>query len=238
MSIKPFRFKQFIIEQDQCSMKIGTDGVLLGAWANMDGKERILDIGTGTGVIALMAAQRNSKAIISAVEIDKASAKQAQENAANSPFTNRVTIINTSIQDFTKTTDTPFDLIICNPPFFSGGTLSDNSNRNAVRHTIKLPTGELLLCAKRLLSENGQFALILPYIEGLRFKERAEQCGIYCSRVTEVKPKKDKSVERLLMSFGRKKVETEQDSMVIQYEKRNDYTPEYVALTKDFYLKM
>jgi len=240
MTDTAFQFKKFVIEQDKCAMKIGTDGVLLGAWADVDGANKILDIGTGTGVIAIMAAQRTTDAQVHAVEIDKEAFAQAQSNMQNSPWNDRLKTIHTSIQDFAQLSRDTYDLIISNPPFFSGGTFSQSHSRNEVRHTIKLPTGELLSSARRLLSDNGRFCVILPFIEGLRFQEQAQVYGFHCTKITEVKPKADKPVERLLLQLERSHTPLPivKNQLVIQFEARNDYTEEYIALTKDFYLKM
>ena len=233
----PFQFKKFSIAQDQCSMKVGTDGVLLGAWADVSDATRILDIGAGTGLIAIMLAQRNEDALVHAVEIDDAACTQAVTNMENSPFSNRLTSFPVSIQDYSFKQE-KYDLIVSNPPFFSGGTLSNNSDRDAVRHTVKLPHGALLLSVQRLLANKGKFAVILPFIEGLRFEEMAATYNLYCTRKTEVKPKAEKSVERLLLEFERVKKEPTTDQLVIQKDARNDWTDEYIALTGDFYLKM
>ena len=233
-----FRFKQFEIEQEGCAMKIGTDGVLLGAWANSDNTQDILDIGTGSGVIAIMMAQRANKAKIDAIEVDKEAFSTAQKNMEKSPFNERLHCIHESIQDYAKLTRKEYDLIVCNPPFFTGGTLSHQEDRNNVRHTIKLPNGELLSAARRLLKKDGKFCVVLPLIEGLRFKELARNYNLYCTKVTEVKPKHDKSVERLLLQFEKVEKAEETNQLVIQFEERNNYTPEYTELTKDFYLNM
>jgi len=239
MSSDIFKFKQFQIAQEQCSMKIGTDGVLLGAWVSTEGANSVLDIGTGSGVIALMVAQRTKAAKISAVEIDEKSFNQAKQNIDNSPWSSRMDLYNNTIQDYAKTINQTFDLIVCNPPFFTGGTFSNNQERNDVRHTIKLPNGDLLMCANNLLNKNGKFCVILPYIEGLRFKEMAETYGLYTNRVTSVIGKVGKPVERLLIEFCKEKCDTvKEDELVIQIGGRDEYSEEYVSLTKDFYLKM
>jgi len=238
MSTKPFQFKQFVIEQDQCMMKIGTDGVLLGAWIDVSNSKSILDIGTGTGVIAIMAAQRTEDAIIHGVEIDEAAFVQAQSNMNKTPWKDRLTPFHQSIQDFTRESTHKYDLIVSNPPFFSGGTLSDNLSRNEVRHTVKLPNGELLNCARRLLAPGGCLAVILPYIEGLRFQEQAESYGFYCNKITEVHPKAGKPVERLLLEFSMVQKDLVKEELIIQFDKRNDYTEDYITLTKEFYLNM
>jgi tRNA1Val (adenine37-N6)-methyltransferase len=236
--MKPFQFKQFSIEQDQCSMKVGTDGVLLGAWADVSTAKTALDIGTGTGVIAIMLAQRNVDLQVDAVEIDEMACTQAQTNFANSPFAARLAAKTISIQDYVRASDTTYDLLVSNPPFFSGGTFSESHERNQVRHTIKMPHNALLQAARRLLNKKGKFCVVLPLIEGLRFQELAEQCGLYCTKITEVKPKADKPVERLLLQMEWQAAELQKDQLVIQKEARNDWTEEYIKLTGDFYLKM
>lgn len=229
-----FRFKQFEIDQSECAMKVGTDGVLLGAWSAVSDVKEVLDIGTGTGIIALMLAQR-SKANISAVEIDQVSFNQAKTNFEKSKWADRLSIEMTSIQNFAQTNSTQFDVIVCNPPFFSGGTLSSNQDKNNVRHTVKLSHTDLLKSARSLLSPTGQFSVILPLLEGLRFIEIAATYGMYCTRKTEVKPKADKNVERLLLEFRKKESKTQQSQLVIQNEGRNDWTEEYISLTKGFH---
>ena len=154
------------------------------------------------------------------------------------PWKDRLKSFHQSIQDFTRETTEKYDLIVSNPPFFSGGTLSDSLSRNEVRHTVKLPNGELLNCTRRLLAPKGRLAVILPYIEGLRFQEQAESYGLYCNKITEVYPKKGKPVERLLLEFSMEQKELVKKELIIQFDKRNDYTADYIALTKEFYLNM
>jgi len=235
---KPFQFKQFAIQQDRCTMKVGTDGVLLGAWADVSEVQIVLDIGAGSGVIAIMLAQRTENAIIHAVEIDAEAYEQAQENMQNAPWAAQLTAFNISIQDFVETHENRYDLIVSNPPFFSGGTFSHSQERNSVRHTVKLPHGDLLSAARTLLSEQGRFCVILPFIEGLRFQELARDYNLYCTKITEVKPKADKPVERLLLQFEHHERPLTQDTLIIQLEDRNDWTEQYIALTREFYLYM
>ncbi len=234
----PFRFKQFELQQDQCSMKIGTDGVLLGAWANTEGADSALDIGTGSGVIALMLAQRMPSAEVFGIDIDALSCEQARQNAAASPFAGRVHIVAEAIQDYARSAGRVFDLIVSNPPFFSGGTFSNREDRNQVRHTVKLPHGDLLVAARRLLSDQGRLCVVLPYLEGLRFQERAEEYNLYCRHCTEVRTVPAKPTERLLMQFEREQGRCRTDELVVRLgPAETDYTPEYKALTQDFYLK-
>ncbi|MEL7120701.1 MAG: methyltransferase [Bacteroidota bacterium] len=236
---EPFRFKQFEIQQEKCAMKVGTDGVLLGAWADVEGAKTILDIGTGSGVIAIMLGQRNKEAMIHGVEIDASSCEQTELNMKNAPWADRLKSFHMSIQDYAKVSNTQYDLIVSNPPFFSGGTISENQDRNSVRHTVKMPHGDLLIAVRRLLTANGKFCVVLPYIEGLRFRELAATYNLYCTRSTEVKPKASKGIERLLLQFENTKKEEQVDELVIQKEEgRNVWTEEYIALTGMFYLKM
>ena len=235
---KPFYFKQFTIHQDRCTMKVGTDGVLLGAWADTESTAHILDVGTGSGLIAIMLAQRAAQATIHAVEVDQTAAGQARENMEASPWAGRLQVFNMAIQDYARSASTHYDLIVSNPPFFSGGTFSHNQDRNSVRHTVKLPHGDLLSAVRSLLSPQGRFCLVLPYIEGLRFQELSQDYHLNCTRVTEVMPTKDKPVGRLLMQFERQAKTVERGSLVIQHKKRNAWTEEYIKLAGEFYLKM
>jgi len=235
---KPFYFKQFTIEQDRCAMKVGTDGVLLGAWADVSNAQSVLDIGTGSGVIAIMLAQRAQQASIDAVEVDEDAYNQALENVEACPWNERLSVVHASIQDYANEGTHQYDLIVSNPPFFSGGTFSASQDRNSVRHTVKLPHGDLLQAARKLLSKTGRFCVVLPLIEGLRFAELAQTYHLFCTRMTEVRPKADKPVERLLMEFQQDERPVQKDSLVIQHEERNDWTEAYIELTGAFYLKV
>ncbi len=234
-----FRFKEFEIRQDRCTMKVGTDGVLLGAWARVADAQTVLDIGTGSGLIAIMVAQRAPQAKITAVEVEEESYVQACENMAACAWSTRLEARHESIQDFCRHHNERFDLIVSNPPFFSGGTFSLNQDRNSVRHTVKLPNGDLLSAARNLLAKDGRFCVILPHLEGLRLVELARSYKLYCTHITEVYPTAEKPVERLLLQFEHEEKELHQDQLIIQRSpKRNDYTEAYIALTKAFYWKM
>ena len=232
-----FRFKKFSLEQQECTMKIGTDGILLGAWVSIEGAKSILDVGTGTGLIAIMCAQRNDKANIHGVEIDEASYNLASQNASNAPWADRISMYHNSVQEFVGSHAQKFDLIISNPPFFSGGTFSDKERRTSMRHTVKLSHGDLLRSVNNLLTLEGKFAVILPYIEGLRFVELAEQSKLYAERITKVFPRSDKRVERLLIEFVRTKpTGIKENTLIIRNENNEDVSQDFKALTKDFYL--
>jgi tRNA1Val (adenine37-N6)-methyltransferase len=236
--IAPFQFKQFTIAQDRCSMKVGTDGVLLGAWADIDDAATILDIGTGSGLIAIMLAQRSNGAAVHGIEIDEASCEQAVENMQACPWADRLSAFHSPVQGFKPEQLGTYDLIVSNPPFFTGGNLSYSEDRNTVRHTVKLSHQDLLSAVRRLLSEKGKFCLILPYIEGLRFCELAATYHLYCNRMTEVHPKAGKPIERLLLQLEKTKKDRKVDQLIIQHEQRNDWTAAYKKLTKAFYLKI
>ena len=234
-----FRFKQFDIAQENCAMKIGTDGVLLGAWIGVgEATKQILDIGTGTGVIAIMLAQRALSAKIIGVEIDTLACAQARANMEASPWKNRLVTIESSIQDYANDVEDCYDLIVSNPPFFTGGTLSTNQSKRQVRHTIKLPTADLLNVVGKLLSPKGQFCVILPPIEGEKFITQAAQYNLHCSKITEVHAKVEKKLERVLLQFERVVKLTTKDRLVIQKGGRHQYTKDYIELTKAFYLNM
>lgn len=233
-----FKFKKFSIEQSNCAMKVGTDGVLLGAWTDCTHGNNILDIGTGTGVIALMIAQRNPQATIKAIEIDEQAAKQAQQNVDLSAWSQNITIINQSIQDYQSETEGTFDHIITNPPFFTGGTLSRSQDKSSVRHTTKLSHNDLLGAVRNLLSPTGTCSLILPDIEGYRCMELARTYNLHPQRVTEVYPDQSKPLERLMITLGKEKREAYlADKLHIRDAATKDFSQEYRELTKDFYLK-
>lgn len=228
-----FRFKRFTVRQPNAAMKVGTDGVLLGAWVGVrDTDQRILDIGTGTGVIALMMAQRCGNARITAVEIDAPSAADARDNAAASPWSDRVEVVECDAAVY----DSPerFDLIVSNPPYFVDSLLPPDKGRAAARHAASLPFGELVRAVARLLAPGGRFALILPVEESRMFCDAA--CGVlYPVRVTEVCSTPRSGVIRLLTEFrAEPAAEVATSRLVID---DGGFTPEYRELTKDFYLK-
>ena len=235
MSNNYFRFKQFLIQQDRCAMKVGTDGVLLGAWVKIEGAKSILDIGTGSGLIALMLAQR-SDCVIHGIEIEKNAAQQANENAAKSPWRNRISIFNQSLQDFRSTTNR-YDLIVSNPPYFERSMLAPDQNRSVARHNHFLTQQELLDGVKKLLRPHGRLALILPF-EGYRgFRELALSSGFFEIRNMSVKPTPEKPANRVLGEFADIPGRTDPSEIVIEKYGRHGYSEEYIDLTKYFYLK-
>lgn len=230
-----FKFKKFTVDQDQTAMKVGTDGVLLGAWANVEGAMKILDVGTGTGLIALMLAQR-SGAIIDAIEIDKNACMQAQENVNHSPWANRIRIIHQSFQDFSKSTSEKYDLIVSNPPYFQNSLAAPEENRTKARHNRSLELVDIINGTLKCLTELGTLSLILPYVEGNLFIAKAAEKGLFCVRQTNVLPKPKRKPKRLLLEFQRIKKHFIQDHLVVELNKRHEYSEAYKNLTRDFYL--
>lgn len=236
MSNTYFKFKQFAIDQKQSAMKVGTDGVLLGAWANIGGSARALDIGTGTGVVALMLAQRSSDVMVDAVEIDEKSAVQAQKNFAKSPWANRLVAHCGSFQSFAQTQGAgSYNLIVSNPPYFIQSMKSPDALRTMTRHTDTLPFDELLAGIKSLLSPNGGFCGIFPYTEGNIFIAKATNYGLYCTRKLNVMSKPNHSTLRVLVQLEFEKKPVEEEMLTI-HTADGDFTESYKALTKDFYL--
>jgi tRNA1Val (adenine37-N6)-methyltransferase len=231
-----FHFKQFSVRHDQSTMKVGTDGVLLGAWAKTDSAKTILDIGTGSGVIALMLAQRSAPdTSIHAVEVEEKDAIQAAENVALSPWPNKVTVFQTSVQKFQP--DTRYDLIVSNPPYFINSQEPPDQRRIEVRHTALLSHDALLQSAVRLLNFTGQLSIILPNTEGNACIALALKYNLFCTRQWSFRTRQDKPIERLLLSFTFKMLPVDQGEILL-YNGDNDWSPEYRALTRDFYLKL
>lgn len=230
-----FQFKQFLIRQEETAMKVGTDGVLLGAWAEVESASSILDIGTGTGLIALMSAQRNPHAFIEAVEIDESAYRQACENVANSPWKERIRLIHLSIFDFQP--GHLFDCILCNPPFFKSSTPAPQKNRTLARHCYDFSHQELLHVCSRLLTGTGRCHLILPVLEAEQLLFEAPACHLFCQKITKVRPTPQKAAKRYLLTFGKTESPVQYEELIIEYA-RHQYSPEYRKLTSDFYLSV
>lgn len=230
-----FRFKKFDVRHSHSAMKVGTDGVLLGAWADVSNSNTILDIGAGTGLIALMLAQRTTNAQIHAVEIDADAYNEMSHNFQESPWNDRLQAFHTSIQSFS--TSNTYDLIVSNPPYFKGGTKSHVAGRKSARHEDQLPQNELVDAASAHLTPNGRLCLILPYPEGLKMEELANKNGLYLNKVLSFCSKQDRPTERLLMEFSKIKSDRS-SSQMIHYDSNGEWTEDYKLLTKDFYLKL
>lgn len=231
-----FAFKQFVIKQDKCAMKVSTDAVLLGAWVIPNGSLKILDIGTGTGVIALMLAQK-SKAQIHAIDIDKTAFEQAKLNFEESIFKDHLSAEHNSLQTFSKNQSQKFDLVVTNPPYFVDSLKNSDSNRSNARHADILPYLELIEGVKAILSERGKFCLILPKNEAIQFRELAETKGLHLSKLLRVKTTVEKDeAKRHLMQFEFRASEFSESTLVIEKDERHSYTDEYKKLTQDYYL--
>ena len=215
-------------------MKVNTDGVLLGAWTDVDGAEAILDIGTGTGVIALMMAQRNAAAIIDAIDIDADAFAQANENFTSSQWHDRLCAYHTSLQNYFP--DKKYDFIISNPPYFVDDYKTEDHQRNIAKHSISLSYQELVSGISHLLSDNGSAALVLPAFNLQLFESLASEQKLFVTKLTEVIAVKGKSPYLVLIKLGRKQIKYSKSSIVIQNEE-GIFTNEYKGLTKDFYLK-
>jgi tRNA1Val (adenine37-N6)-methyltransferase len=236
MENKRFHFKQFSVRHDRSGMKVGTDGVLLGAWADVTDTTHILDIGTGTGVIALMLAQRTSSSIrLDAVELDENASEDARENITTSPWANRVSLHSTAIQHFDS--GVRYDLITSNPPYFQNSYKPPDQQREWARHTQQLTFQDLLEAATRLLSPSGRLNVILPYTEGLEFIGHASQRGLHCTRKWSFKARPEKPIERWLLEFSRIP-EAQEQGEIILYKSGEEWTEGYKALTREFYLKL
>lgn len=229
-----FRFKQFTINQDKCAMKVGTDSILLGAWANIKNRKNILDIGTGTGILSLMAAQRCDAKIIG-IEIDKYAVLQAKENINNSPWKNKINIIHTSLQDFNPPVE-KFDMIISNPPFFQDSLKSPEKSRTHARHNETLKPGEIINFTLKHLSEKGLLAIIWPVEQGNKFIHMASEKNLFCQRITYVKPNPSKLPHRSVMELGLNNTNLLTNEIIIENGTRHHYTKEYKKLTEDYYL--
>jgi len=229
-----FTFKQFKVEHDSCAMKVSTDGILLGAWAYLKGANTLLDIGTGTGLLALMCKQRQPALSITAVEIDEAAYKQAQQNIASSPWPN-ITVKHTTIQAFEQAA--PFDVVISNPPYFNRSLKGLSDARNTARHTDGLSFDELIHAYMRLSHEHSCFNVILPTTEAGLFIELAKQNGLYLNAHCQVKTTPSKAFSRSLMRFSLVNTLPELTSLCIK-DDNNRYSDDYIALCKAFYLKM
>lgn len=235
MSNTSFTFKQFTVNHDKCAMKVGTDGVLLGAWAPVANAKHILDVGTGTGLIALQIAQRNQKAAITAIEIDPSAAAQAKENAQYSPWADRIDVICSDFRSFQS--KIKFDLIVSNPPYFIDALNCPNKQRNIARHTGGLNYDLLFHHAAHLLEEEGGVSIIIPVEAERAAIDAAWDNKLFPSNCMRIFTKPGKPCRRVLFTFRFQYKEYIEESLCIEVE-RNNYTPEYIALTKDFYLKM
>jgi tRNA1Val (adenine37-N6)-methyltransferase len=230
-----FSFKQFTIYQDKSAFKVGTDGVLLGASADITGVGTILDVGTGTGLIAIMLAQRCNATII-AIEPDDSSFIQSCENVKNCKWHNRISAEHTRLQDFNPEVD-KFDLVVINPPYFNNSIKNPDPHKSAARHNDNLTSADILFNISRLIKEDGRLQVIMPFVEGSIFIAEANKFGFYCNRVLKIKPTPSSEIRRLILTFNRFQEKTTESFLTIEHGRRHEFTEEYINLTKDFYLK-
>jgi len=235
---KPFKFKEFTINQNSSAMKVGTDSVLLGAWTSLDNNPfSILDIGSGTGILALMLAQRSSAELIDAIEIDDDAYEECVENFENAPWNNRLFCYHASLEEFTKDIEEKYNLIISNPPFYSEDYKSQNKQRDMARFADALPFSHLIESVSKLLAIDGVFSVIIPFKEQQDFIELASKFNLFPIRILHVKGNPDSEIKRSLLEFSFQKNSVTIKTLIIE-TLRHQYTQDYINLTKDFYLKM
>ena len=231
MPSSAFRFKQFTIHQDRCALKVGTDAVVFGAWVNYGGARRILDIGTGTGVLALIAAQRNPSALVHAVEIDDDSAAQAAENAAASSWADRIRVHRMDVRRMKS--DAPFDLILCNPPYYSGTAPASEERGRVAKHGAELAFEELLGAVERLLAAEGRFSVIIPSDREAGFVSLSESHGLFPSRRCLLRYVAHRPPKRVLLELRRERMACEEEELTVEGEGPKSFTPEARALVAD-----
>ncbi len=243
--MKPFKFKKFTVEQDRCAMKIGTDGILLGAWVSLKNNPfSILDIGAGTGIIALQMAQRSNAEIIDALEIDENAFEQCVDNFENSPWGDRLYCYHASLEEFVEDPTSgeagigdTYDIIISNPPFYSEDFKTNDESRDIARFSDSLPFDELIECASQLLSDSGIFAVIIPRKEEERFIKMASEVNLFPHRICRVRGNESSEEKRSMLEFSYKMTFPKFENLTIEIS-RHDFTEDYKNLVKDFYIKM
>lgn len=236
--LKPFKFKQFEVNQDKCAMKIGTDAVLLAAWTSLERRPfSVLDIGAGTGILALMLAQRSNAEIIDGIEIDAGAYEQCVDNFEQSPWGDRLFCYHASLEEFVAEIEDSYDLIISNPPFYSEDYKSQNNQRDLARFTDAMPSAHLIESVSKLLSDDGIFAVIIPFKQEVSFIALASTFNLFPNRILHVKGSPTSETKRSLLEFSFCESPIKISELIIETG-RHEYTQEYIDLTRDFYLKM
>lgn len=238
--MKPFKFKQFAVEHDRCAMKVGTDGVLLGAWSDLSHcPQSILDVGSGSGIVALMLAQRSAAQIVDAVEIETEAYEQCVDNFENSTWGDRLFCYHASFQEFVEEMmDEEYDLIVSNPPFFEGTESEMETARELARFTFELPFQSLLHGVSTLLSDRGKFCVVVPYDREREFLNEAQEVNLCLEKITRVKGTTDSTFKRSLIQLSKGVNKKYKEEVLVLEIERHVYTPEYIELVKDFYLKL
>ena len=235
---KPFKFKQFTVNQDQCAMKIGTDSVLLGAWTSLKNNPfSILDIGAGTGILSLMLAQRSNAELIDAIEIDDNAYEQCVDNFEQSPWGDRLFCYHASLEEFTEEIEDKYELIVSNPPFYSEDYKTENNQRDLARFADAMPFEHLIESVSKLLSEHGIFTVIIPFKEEVNFIDLASKANLFPNKILHVKGNPTSNIKRSLLVFSFRESDIKKSELIIETA-RHQYTQDYINLTKDFYLKM
>lgn len=238
MSDNAFKFKEFSIQQDQCAMKVGTDGVLLGAWVKIDqGVQSILDIGAGTGLIALQLAQRSDAELIDALEIESSAFEQTVDNFENSQWADRLFCYHTSLQEFVTEIDDTYDLIVSNPPYYNDSFKDLDQKRALARHTESLSFKVLLSGVNQILSKQGTAAFIIPFKEEDHFLDLAKDNGLYPDRISRYRGNRSSPLIRSLIQLKRDSTAPFEEEFFLEHE-RHQYSNHYKELVKDFYLKL
>jgi tRNA1Val (adenine37-N6)-methyltransferase len=235
MSNNYFSFKQFTIYQDRSAFKVGTDGVLLGAYSDITGVRSILDIGSGTGLISIMLAQR-CDAEITAIEPDYESYLQTCENVNRCDWHNRIKVECTNLQNFNPV-EGKFDLIVTNPPYFCDSLKNPDKRKSVARHNDSLTANEILAGVLRLMTDDGSLQLIMPYVEGNIFIADAYKYGLYCNNILKIKPLSTSEIRRLILTFSKLRKKPVERFFTIEQGRRHEFTDEYINLMKNFYLK-
>jgi tRNA1Val (adenine37-N6)-methyltransferase len=237
MANQYFQFKQFTIQQDHCAMKVSTDACIQGAWTPAsDIVKDVLDIGTGTGLLSLMLAQRASGINIDAIELDANAAEQAEENIASSPWKNRVQVLQGDVTNYAFTKQ--YDMVICNPPFFNNSLLGDTDNRNIARHTLSLSYTDLLNVLDNVLKQDGYASILLPVAEHAEWEKLLAKNGWHIGHRLIIQPKESSAPNRVVSLCSRNKAEEIKEEKLVIYAGQNEYTPEATKLLKSFYLKL